>query len=322
MLCIIDTLQLSDSVYWLHHPEDAKEDILFFHGFTLETGDEPHLTTWKNKDGELWPQTWLPKHIPGSHVLSISYDSSVEKTDKEGRMDLYVMAERLLENLLLSDVDVGQSRPVVLVGRCVGGLVIKELCLRGCFKILSFRLNPDAMNEADADKVYKFLLNIRGIFYYGTPHKGFEQHVFEHLFKSLKGSLLHCVKTLVAETARLDQNFRSLCRAFHHWKLKAVGESQMTCLKGRESCLFLPEASARCDAHEHIALKADHFTLCKPETETSDNYLHLKHFAEKSIKQYRKFSVQKYFSLIWARKSSRTSGKIARLEKPEDWVAK
>ncbi|KAL2628971.1 hypothetical protein R1flu_013657 [Riccia fluitans] len=125
--------KINDSVYELYRPSRADVnidiDIVFFHGLQLKQDATPFLSTWRSRDAErsLWPSKWLAEDYPTARILSVHYDGSMKKTDRDGRMDLDLVAENLLHSLLLERV--GQSRPVILVGHSFGGIVIKKLCV-------------------------------------------------------------------------------------------------------------------------------------------------------------------------------------------------
>ncbi|KAL2645193.1 hypothetical protein R1flu_012780 [Riccia fluitans] len=74
---------------------------------------------------------------------------------------MYLIRENLVQSLI--DLQgAGQNCPVILVGHCVGGLVLKEVCLRAseCTSLSTYPERP-----------YKqFLQNLRGAFFYSTPH--------------------------------------------------------------------------------------------------------------------------------------------------------
>ncbi|KAL2629390.1 hypothetical protein R1flu_014076 [Riccia fluitans] len=112
--------KINDSVYELYTPSTADMstniDIVFFHGLQLKQDATPYLSTWRSRDAErsLWPSKWLAKDYPTARILSVHYDGNMKKTDRDGRMDLHLVAESLLHSLLLASV--GQSWPVILIG--------------------------------------------------------------------------------------------------------------------------------------------------------------------------------------------------------------
>ncbi|KAL2643582.1 hypothetical protein R1flu_011169 [Riccia fluitans] len=54
----------------------------------------------------------------------------MHQDDKHGRLDMFVPAEMILDNLLLAGIGQSRKNPVILIGQDIGGLVLKETCLR------------------------------------------------------------------------------------------------------------------------------------------------------------------------------------------------
>ncbi|KAG6546791.1 hypothetical protein Mapa_011737 [Marchantia paleacea] len=263
-----EILKISDSVYEIHKPSRAKSwmDILFFHDLYLRKCPHAHLSTWTSKcdDSLLWPKKWLADDYPDTRILCISFDASIQKDDKNGRMDMYLVVENLLQKLIIAGV--GQYNPMLLIGHGLGGLVIKKLCLD------SFSCaNRDGDQQAKA-----FFKSIEGIFYYGTPHQGgsFSYPVAEELNLDA-GDLVKCVKLLNTNLARWNHEFENL-RKNHgsKWKFGGLGETLPTKLGDGVSVIVVPEASCR-GGQNFIMVEEDHNSICKPRDKKSINYLHL-----------------------------------------------
>ncbi|KAL2645100.1 hypothetical protein R1flu_012687 [Riccia fluitans] len=123
--------KLNDEVYELYRPASGSFnlEVVFFHGFQTENSEDEYIRTWMTRDrSRCWLNTWLVEHFPQARMLSVSYDSGSQVSDSQGRLDVYLIRENLAHSLI-SLADVGQNCPVVLVGHCVGGLVLKEICL-------------------------------------------------------------------------------------------------------------------------------------------------------------------------------------------------
>jgi triacylglycerol esterase/lipase EstA (alpha/beta hydrolase family) len=200
-------------------------EVLFFHGFQLgEDYKEAYLTAWRCGDGSIWPQTWLVEKFPGARILSVSYNAAVLKGRKKGTFDMFNMGENLATDLL--DAKVGQEpcRPVVLVGHSFGGIVIKQLCAYAAGETGALKQNSEKNFELTA-----FLENIRGIFFYSTPHHGIADNIVEQFVA--KSSLQDYVKILSTRTARLNSQFEKLFGQngrYQKWRIAAVGETLPT----------------------------------------------------------------------------------------------
>ncbi|KAL3698731.1 hypothetical protein R1sor_012807 [Riccia sorocarpa] len=108
-------------------------DILFFHGLNLSStaSDDIHVSAWTSGEGSeahLWPKTWLSQDFPRARILAISYDSHLITTAGQGRTDLHNTAESLMTCLLMEREEL-LLRPLILVGHCFGGVLIKQLCV-------------------------------------------------------------------------------------------------------------------------------------------------------------------------------------------------
>jgi triacylglycerol esterase/lipase EstA (alpha/beta hydrolase family) len=200
-------------------------EVLFFHGFQLGDGyEEAYLTAWKCGDGSVWPQTWLVKEFPDARILSVSYNAGVLKGREKSTFDMYNMGENLTTDLL--DAKVGQEpcRPVVLVGHSFGGIVIKQLCAYAAGEAGTSKQNCEKNVE-----LTHFLENIKGIFFYSTPHHGIAEKIVKRFVA--EGPLQEFVKILSTGTARLNSQFEKLSGQtgrYQKWRIAALGESLPT----------------------------------------------------------------------------------------------
>ncbi|PTQ37084.1 hypothetical protein MARPO_0059s0034 [Marchantia polymorpha] len=268
--------RLSDSIYELYKPGvESLLDIVFFHGLQLSHTSDAHVSTWRSRGSqkEVWPMTWLPEEFPRARILSVNYDACITTSAERGRLDLYCTAESLMEDLKSAKEGQHPWRPVILVGHSYGGLVIKQLCLHAHFS--------ESLDRSQSPMA-GFLNCVRGIFFYGTPHRGMSSF-FSPNGTELKDAspLLKYVKVLCAESARLHQYFDSL-RLIHKWSIAGVGESKVTLFftpEGKsQSEMIVGEGSAR--YHNFTMEAEDHYSLCQPESRTSNTYKRLTAFIQ------------------------------------------
>ncbi|BBN18256.1 protein SERAC1 [Marchantia polymorpha subsp. ruderalis] len=260
--------RLTDSIYELYNPGvESSLDIVFFHGLQLSHTSDACITTWRSRGSqkEVWPMTWLPKEFPKARILSVNYDAYIKTSAEHGRLDLYNTAESLMANLRIAKV--GQH-PVILVGHSYGGLVIKQLCYEA-------HMRQTLRGEDD-----EFLHYVRGVFFYGTPHHGssfLSNPNRTHLRDP--SPLLEMVKVLCAESARLHEWFDAL-RLMHKWRIASIGESRLTKIEGEfQSELIVCEASAR---YGDFTMEiGDHFSLCQPDSRSSNTYVRLISFIDR-----------------------------------------
>jgi triacylglycerol esterase/lipase EstA (alpha/beta hydrolase family) len=159
----------------------------------------------------------LADAVPGAHVLSVSYNGGLAKTSDNYREgDISIITENLLSDLLQGNIGQEEYCPVILVGHCIGGLVIKHLCI-----IAHLMLNQKEGREKALLQI--FLKNIKGVFYYATPHHG--TSIPKKWEKNLPRALVTYFKTLSTNTARLNDQFEMLKT---NWKFLSLGEGRPT----------------------------------------------------------------------------------------------
>ncbi|CAM6107345.1 unnamed protein product [Calypogeia fissa] len=260
--------KLNDAVYELYKPSSAacNLDIVFFHGLQLQDYSTAYTETWVSaKADECWPQTWLAHDFPQARILSVSYDSSAIRGSKQGNRDMEATGESLLD-CLVCQAGVGQTNPVVLVGHSLGGLVIKQVCLKA---------ETIYNSKPTADALHRFLINMRGVFFYATPHHGSRLASMAAYLPWYPSALLKYLTFLNKETESLNDSFCEL-RSKYKWKAYGLGEAREIFVPGlSRGLIVVPEESARCDMDYFAQLGEDHVTICKPKGKSSSSYRHL-----------------------------------------------
>lgn len=178
-------------------------EIIFFHGLQVDDFEDAFWKTWVAKDDEhvVWPKDWLSKHLPEARILSVSYNSSATKI--AGQRDMYLLGESLVQDIIHSDSNIGQTCPVFLVGHCLGGIVIKEFIISAIKR--TTMVKPE---KKEFGMLQTFLDNFRGAFFYATPHGGSKEITrFANRLKH-PSQILHLLKTLDTDTARINNDFR------------------------------------------------------------------------------------------------------------------
>ncbi|CAM6097258.1 unnamed protein product [Calypogeia fissa] len=258
--------ELNDSVWEFCAPNGIpEEEIIFFHGLQVDNFEQAFWKTWvaKNDDKLVWPKEWLSKKFEKARILSVTYNSSASQSSGHSTSDMYRLGENLVTDIILdAECDIGQKCPVVLIGHCLGGIVIKQ------FIMSAFNMMFKMDNELDKRKIKRirtFLNNFKGAFFYATPHGGSEEITRFAQQLDNASPVLELLKTLSTETARINEEFR-----MHRKNLKArtygIGESLPTTTSGFNA-VIVTEASARHDLDGYYTYqKADHFAVCKATT--------------------------------------------------------
>jgi hypothetical protein len=141
------------------------------------------------------------------------------------------------------------------------GLVIKELCLQAHHQA--------NLNKDQEVKLNKFLGNVRGIFFYNTPHHG--SKISEILTTIGDNSLLTYFQTLSKPTSRLNQDFEHLREWYTKWRARGLGASLPMESGPLEGVVFVPEPGARY-GDQFNQINATHSSICKPESVLSTSF--------------------------------------------------
>ncbi|KAG6541080.1 hypothetical protein Mapa_017518 [Marchantia paleacea] len=283
----LKSVWLSDSVNEMFKPENEDDilcEILFFHGLQV-TADkkkvrEAHRTTWLTADGkQCWLQTFLPDAFDRKvRVLSVTYDSAAFKTSSTGRFDLFLTGESLVGSVIRNaTVNVGQRGvPVILVAHSFGGIAVKQMLVQAHHEMVS-RRDP-------SPRIENFLWNVKGVFFYATPHLGASiadyQSCLPSSWKTVQGPVLEELLPLNPKGSRLNAKFVELKKKHQICSMCLIEKERMKLL-GPISITVVDEGSARdISTEETRPIDADHLNICKPERETSERFTYLRHFIQ------------------------------------------
>ncbi|KAL2645323.1 hypothetical protein R1flu_012910 [Riccia fluitans] len=285
--------KLNDEVYELYRPASGSFnlELVFFHGFQTENSEDAYIRTWMTRDGsECWLNTWLVERFPQARILSVSYDSGSRESNSQGRVDMYLITENLVQSLV-DLASVGQIFPVVLVGHCVGGLVLKAICLRAS--------QCTALSKCGQKPSKQFLQNLRGAFFYSTPHSG--THIPVRAPTDGGGPLLEYLHLLNKSSARINDEFMKLrhkyeCQTRGLYAANETRTSKLLHLTDQDiisnqklsstpaHIMVVEEGSGRFDVDMFFTISGvDHFTVCSPLDRQSSNFLLLVHFLEEIL---------------------------------------
>lgn len=130
---------------------ECEVDVIAVHGLN---GDG--YKTWTSPNGCMWLRDLLPTDLPGAHVYTYFYDSTVVFSRNTETIRDY--GRRLLENLrLIRSRKEDQTRPIIFVCHSMGGIVVKQAMLL-------------AHNEA---RLYPHMFDaVAAILFLATPHQG------------------------------------------------------------------------------------------------------------------------------------------------------
>ncbi|PTQ31690.1 hypothetical protein MARPO_0108s0037 [Marchantia polymorpha] len=289
--------QLNDSLHEIYRPKaEVKMELLFFPG---PQGKDGYKATWMTEDSEhCWLEDWLPEAFPEARIWTVSYDLA--------EIDPELISENLITTLILSR-SYGWC-PMILVGHCVGGLVIKEFC--------SFVENKIGKGE-NSKRLQEFLGSVRGIAFYGTPHSGYTQSETSRLSVGAgekKGSANPSEPRFWSGRAvgRLNSGYMRCVSSFG-WKELALGETHPT-QQGSRKSIIVDEFSASngIQRNSFFPIAADHLSLCKPKSPTSNCFQYLVHFIHTTMNE------AQYANMNVRRKKRRGIALLIGMEKKRD----
>ncbi|KAG0587188.1 hypothetical protein KC19_2G146700 [Ceratodon purpureus] len=313
---------VSDAIFRFYQPKvPVQLEVVFVHGLVDDNSGDAYWKTWLARDGtpnNVWPMTWLPAEFPFAQVYALKYDASMNQTATDGRMDLFLVGENLVQEM----VDFGQigqnGVPVVFVCHGFGGLVAKQIVVSA-----KSRFSQDR-------KAQNLLQNIRGFNFYSTPHRGSVLAEYLHNAKrGGKGPLLANMQVLDKETSRLSEAFEKA--KYPSWYFASAAETHATSQVSNNvfalvsSCLrmflfhFRPhkqmvveEASSRYEDGNYLALSENHSDIVRPKAKNDSSYLLL----TKSLREVvRRFEVS-----LAVREESLVPESFVRLKEQEEAI--
>lgn len=277
-----------DAVYLFHEPVEQKPEveIVFIHGLQLGgSSKEAYLTTWLARDGtgdNCWPTTWLAGKFPNARILSLSYDVNALQSATHGWRDSYSLGEKLVQEMVLPGVGIGQSGcPVVFVCHSLGGLIAKQIIVSG-----------HKMSSRDG-RIHQLLCNVEAFIFYATPHRGSKLANLAKSIPSLsRGPLMDYLEHLNNYTGRLNDEFEYANQevSSQTWKFYGVGETHAT-KYGPFNRIIVEEASARNSGYNFMCIAANHFDVCKPESEVDSSFLYLVECVREVVLKFPRFLV-------------------------------
>lgn len=226
--------------------EPAQFDVVFVHGITGDATD-----SWRFKDAT--SDFFWPEHVAeiGAKVFTLQYASSYFDP-KAAEFNLFELGKSVLEALILDGLG---SRPLAFVGHSMGGLVIKETLRK-------------AYGSTDIDKK-ELAKNTRLVSFIATPHKGAPLAKILTKYAGFAASpALTALSNQTGYLTDLNEAYRTQAKSCSYSTL-AYYEKHRT-----NGTLLVSEQDADpgVDGCETQSIAADHISIARPQSSTSQLY--------------------------------------------------
>ncbi|KAI1127149.1 Alpha/Beta hydrolase protein [Nemania abortiva] len=174
-------------------------DIVAVHGLNGH-----YMDTWTDKSrhgsGTMWLRDLLPEELHGCRVMTYQYDASVTSMSVGRVRDAAGNLLRLLNDS--REDPIYANVPIVFVGHSLGGIVIKQA----------------VVFSQDKTKLKYVANDIKGMVFFGTPHRGSDAANWASLAKRIgrvvvpgsKRGLLEMLKTHSEGLYNVNEDFRPL----------------------------------------------------------------------------------------------------------------
>ncbi|PMB65157.1 Kinase D-interacting substrate [Beauveria bassiana] len=166
----VDRLLLGLTTLYMPEKNNHHFDVLAVHGLG---GSHPYGSFVSRETGHMWLKDDLPRVIPSARIIIYGYDTKLAKNND------CVQVDDLGSSLFLEMVNLWQeaqsapTKPLVLIGLSLGGLLVKEALIR--------------LSES---KLWSELGTVRGVLLFGTPNDGMRMESFRQIVKDNSNRLM------------------------------------------------------------------------------------------------------------------------------------
>ncbi|KAM3495112.1 hypothetical protein MY3957_001534 [Beauveria namnaoensis] len=149
----IDALLLGLTTLYTPPKKNHHFDVLAVHGLG---GSHPYGSFVSYEDGHMWLKDDLPRMIPSARVMIYGYDTKLPKNPDCAKLVDLGGGLRLAMVGLWQDARPASTKPLVLVGLSLGGLLVKEALIQ---------LSDSSLWSSE-------LGTVRGVLLFGAPNDG------------------------------------------------------------------------------------------------------------------------------------------------------
>ena len=150
--------------------DEAVVDIVALHGINGHYRKTWTATPVVGKP-KIWLEDFLPEQIPNARIMSYGYNSTVQLSKSVA--DIGTFAEQLLHSLIAKRRSQNErKRPVIFICHSLGGLVFKQVLYFDSYNHDCTNYRQSLVRARERDQFDQLLRKIRGVVFFGTPHRG------------------------------------------------------------------------------------------------------------------------------------------------------
>ncbi|PTB68134.1 hypothetical protein BBK36DRAFT_1114998 [Trichoderma citrinoviride] len=210
-------------------PDDHKVDVVALSGL----GGHAFGSFRERKGTHMWLRDSLPGHLtseadgkPMARVMIYGYDSAVAQSKSMQNIE---DLSTTFHNSLLASAGFSPTRPIILIGHSLGGLIIKQVRDANKLSPLLPAINSHAnkslitMSRSQIVDDQRLFRSIYGVVFFGTPHDGMDI-----------SSLIPMVgdgpnRFLIESMNRMNSQILSIQQRDFHRALGSEGDSEVFC---------------------------------------------------------------------------------------------
>ncbi|KAH6849651.1 hypothetical protein B0I37DRAFT_396586 [Chaetomium sp. MPI-CAGE-AT-0009] len=222
-------------------------DLVLVHGLD---GDATKSWTWRDQSSEVfWPRKLLPNERPRTRVLSFGYNADMFHNNTDATIRDSARSLLALLKAQRRKIADPESRPIVFVGHCLGGLVIKQ-----------------AMCFANSEGEYESIASAtKGIIFFGTPHGGAEKDSWKSIasgYSALAGPSSSLVGAMTRASEDLEEIKEDFVQLSPRYPITSFYEKGHW---GKTGKCIVNDTSARMMIENEYAMgvDADHRAICQ-----------------------------------------------------------
>jgi hypothetical protein len=213
-------------------------------------GDPTESWTWRDKGSEVfWPRDLLPQERPRTRVLSFGYNADTFHNNTDTTIRDSARSLLALLNARRRKITDPGSRPLVFVGHCLGGLVVKQAI---CF----------ANSEAEFASIASAT---KAIIFFGTPHGGADKNSWKLVangYSVLAGPRSSLVSAITRASDDLEEIKEDFVQLSPVYPITSFYEEAHWGNTGK--CIVSPTSARMMVENEYaVGVDADHRAICQ-----------------------------------------------------------